>query len=386
MSIGGSRMLYLDNSATTKTDKQVIKVMAEVAEKYFGNPSSLHQKGLESERLLNQSREIIADFLGVLPEEIIFTSGGTEGDNLALKGIAFAYQNRGKHLITTKIEHPAIINACLQLEQFGFETTYLDVDQDGLINPEHLKAAIRDDTILVSIMQVNNEVGSIQPLAEIGEIIKQHNQIFLHVDAVQGFAKIPLPLKSWAVDLAAYSGHKIHGPKGIGILYVRKGIRLLPLLAGGGQERNTRSGTENLPAIVGLAKACQLAKEISVEDVQKMAQYKRKCLTRLENDFPQVVANGPTDQNGSPYILNLSVPGLKGEVLLHALEEEAIYVSTGSACSSKKDIFSPVLMAMGLDKKIIDSSIRVSFTFGTTWEDIEKFLAALRTALDNLKS
>ncbi|NMA01770.1 MAG: cysteine desulfurase [Clostridia bacterium] len=377
-------MLYLDNSATTKTHPEVIKVMADVMENYFGNPSSLHQKGLEAEKLLSKSREVVARSLGVLPQEIIFTSGGTEGDNLALKGIALAYQNRGKHIITTKIEHPAIINSCAQLEELGFEVTYLDVDELGLVNPQDVEKNIKNETILISVMHVNNEVGSIQPLAQIGEIIKNYPKIFFHVDAVQGFGKAPLELKEWNIDLATISGHKIHGPKGIGALYVKKGLNLFPLFTGGGQENNVRSGTENLPAIVGFAKACQIAREIFVDDSKKMRLYKEKCLEILKKDFPQIIINGPKDEKSSPYILNISVPKLQGEILLHALEEEEVYVSTGSACSSKKDILSPVLSAMKIDKEIMQGSIRVSFSYGVTEKDIEEFLDALARALKRL--
>ena len=377
-------MLYLDNSATTKTHPEVIKVMADVMENYFGNPSSLHKKGLEAEKLLSKSREVVARSLGVLPQEIIFTSGGTEGDNLALKGIALAYQNRGKHIITTKIEHPAIINSCAQLEELGFEVTYLDVDELGLVNPQDVEKNIKNETILISVMHVNNEVGSIQPLAQIGEIIKNYPKIFFHVDAVQGFGKAPLELKEWNIDLATISGHKIHGPKGIGALYVKKGLNLFPLFTGGGQENNVRSGTENLPAIVGFAKACQIAREIFVDDSKKMRLYKEKCLEILKKDFPQIIINGPKDEKSSPYILNISVPKLQGEILLHALEEEEVYVSTGSACSYKKDILSPVLSAMKIDKEIMQGSIRVSFSYGVTEKDIEEFLDALARALKRL--
>lgn len=377
-------MLYLDNSATTKTDPQVIKVMTDVLENYFGNPSSLHKKGLEAERLLSKSREVVAKSLGVLPQEIVFTSGGTEGDNMALKGIALGYQNRGKHIITTRIEHPAIINSCAQLEQLGFEVTYLEVDRWGFVNPQDLENKIKDETILISVMHVNNEVGTIQPLEQIGEIIKKYPKVFFHVDAVQSFGKVPLELKQWNIDLATISGHKIHGPKGIGALYIKKGIKLVPLFTGGGQEGNIRSGTENLPAIAGFAKACQIAREIFVDDSQNMIINKEKCIERLKNDFPQVIINSPDNGKASPYILNLSVPGLKGEVLLHALEEEGIYVSTGSACSSKKDIFSPVLSAMDIDKEIMLGSIRVSFSYGVTEENIKELFNSFAMALKKL--
>ncbi|MFZ7101928.1 MAG: cysteine desulfurase family protein [Peptococcaceae bacterium] len=377
-------MLYFDNSATTPVNPQVIAVMTDVLVKHFGNPSSLHQKGVRAEKLLNKAREIVASTLAVDSQEIIFTSGGTEGDNLAVKGVALNYWQRGKHIITTKIEHPAVREACRQLQDLEFAVTYLDVNKEGVISVRELAEKIRPDTILVSIMQVNNEVGSIQPLAEAGELLKKYPGIIFHVDGVQGFLKVPLKIKEWGIDLYTVSGHKIHGPKGAGALFVREGISLAPLLAGGRQERGLRAGTENLPGIVGLAKSCQIAREIFVANWDKMVEMRNECLELLCTKVPRVVINGGHTGEGSPYIINFSVPGLKGEVLVHALEEEQIYVSTGSACSSKGDITSPVLEAMGIAKEISRGAVRVSFAYDTTKKDVELFVDTVAKVVGKL--
>ncbi|KJS19724.1 MAG: cysteine desulfurase [Clostridiaceae bacterium BRH_c20a] len=377
-------MLYLDNSATTAVHPEVIKVMQDVLAKNFGNPSSLHRKGIEAEKMLQISRNFIAQTLQVKPHEIVFTSGGTEGDNLAVKGIALQYQNRGRHIIISQVEHPAVRESCHQLENLGFEITCLAVDKTGCVDPELVKTSIRNDTILVSIMQVNNEVGTIQPIQAIGDIIKKHTKIFFHVDGVQGYAKIPVQLKLWGVDLFTISAHKIHGPKGVGALYIREGIKLFPQITGGGQEGGIRSGTENIPGIVGFAKACQIAREIFVVKSEEMSNLRRECIVMLEESIPSIVINGPKDEEASPYIINLSIPGLKREVLVHALESEDIFVSTGSACSSKKDITSPVLDAMGIAKDLKLGSIRVSFTYDTAIEDIEVFVGKLAQVVEQL--
>lgn len=377
-------MLYLDNSATTPVHPEVIKVMEDVLKKHYGNPSSLHQKGVESEKLLETSRKIVAQTLEVDKEEIVFTSGGTEGDNLAIKGIAFRYQNRGKHIITSQIEHPAVKESCRFLEQFGFSVTYLPVDKQGLIDPQMLKSSIRDDTILVSIMHVNNEVGTIQPIQDLGAILKEYPRIFFHVDGVQGYAKVPLKLKEWGIDLYTVSGHKINGPKGVGALYVRNGIALLPQMSGGGQEGGLRSGTENVPGIAGFAKACQIAREISVINWEKLSKLRKYCINMLKEKIPAVIINGPEEEHVSPYILNISIPGLRGEVLVHGLEKEEVLVSTGSACSSKKDIISPVLQAMGIDRETALGSIRVSFSYQTKEEDILIFVDKMSRVVNRL--
>ncbi|KJS86758.1 MAG: cysteine desulfurase [Peptococcaceae bacterium BICA1-8] len=377
-------MLYLDNSATTAVHPEVVKVMQDVLEKHFGNPSSLHKKGIEAEKILQISKNFIAQTLQVKPQEIVFTSGGTEGDNLAVKGIALQYQNRGRHIITSQVEHPAVRESCRQLENLGFEITYLAVDKIGCVDPELVKSSLRKDTILVSIMQVNNEVGAIQPIQAIGELIKKHTKIFFHVDGVQGYAKIPVQLKLWGVDLFTISAHKIHGPKGVGALYIRDGIKLFPQITGGGQEGGIRSGTENVPGIAGFAKACQIAREIFVTKSKEMSKLRKACIVLLEESIPAIVVNGPKDEEVSPYIINLSIPGLRGEVLVHALEKENIFVSTGSACSSKKDITSPVLDAMGLAQDIKLGSIRVSFSYETTLEDIEVFVNKLTQVVEQL--
>jgi len=377
-------MLYLDNSATTAVHPEVVKVMQDVLAKQFGNPSSLHKKGIEAEKLLQSSRNLIAQTLQVKTQEIVFTSGGTEGDNLAVKGIALQYQNRGRHIITSQVEHPAVKESCRQLESLGFEITYLAVDKSGRVDPELVKSSIRNDTILVSIMQVNNEAGTIQPIQAIGEIIKKHTKIFFHVDGVQGYAKVPVQLKPWGVDLFTISAHKIHGPKGVGALYIRDGIKLFPQITGGGQEGGIRSGTENIPGIVGFAKACRIAREIFVVKSEEMSKLRKTCIVMLEKSISPIVINGPKDEEVSPYIINLSISGLRGEVLVHALEKENIFVSTGSACSSKKDITSPVLDAMGIAKDLKLGSIRVSFSYDTSLEDISFFVDKLTQVTERL--
>jgi len=377
-------MLYLDNSATTPVHPEVVRVMHDVLAKHYGNPSSLHKKGVEAEKLLQKSREIVAQTLEVNPREIVFTSGGTEGDNLAIKGIAWQYQKRGRHIITSRVEHPAVIESCRHLERLGFEATYLEVDRKGRVDPEALKANLRDDTILVTIMQVNNEVGTVQPIETIGEILKKYPKIFFHVDGIQGYAKVPVKLKEWGIDLYTVSGHKINGPKGVGALYIREGIDLFPHMSGGGQEGGIRSGTENIPGIVGLAKACQIAREISVEKKEKIAELRNECLALLKEKAPDIVINGPEGEAVSPYIINLSIPGLRGEVIVHALEKENIFVSTGSACSSKKDIYSPVLEAMGIAPEIKQGSIRVSFSYATTEDDVSIFVDKLARVVKQL--
>lgn len=377
-------MIYLDNSATTKPYSEAMDTYRTVSEHYFANPSSLHSLGGKSEHLLTRSREQAAALLDIEPSEIVFTSGGTEGNNLAIKGAAFAYRNRGKHLITSAIEHASAENAFAQLEALGFEVTYLPVNHDGCVSFEQFKKAYRDDTILVSVMHVNNEVGTIQPVKEIGAFLKQKPKTIFHVDHVQGFAKVPLHLKDSGVDLCTISGHKFHGPKGTGLLYVRKGTLLSPLFAGGGQEHQLRSGTENLPGICGMVKALRLTLEHEREGISHLTKLQNKLFEGLKQ-LDGAVVHTP-EHNSASSIVNVSLLGIKSEVLVHALEEEDIYVSTKSACSSKENGASGILTAMGISDEEAEQAIRISMAYETTEKEIDLFLQTLAEKVGQLKS
>ncbi|WP_346774039.1 cysteine desulfurase family protein [Brevibacillus sp. SYP-B805] len=376
-------MIYLDNSATTQPHPQVADVVKRAMEEYYGNPSSLHQKGLEAEHVLKQARSVAAQALRVKPAEIFFTSGGTESNNTALKGVAFQYQSRGKHIVTTQVEHPSVYDVCKQLEGFGFSVTYLPVDSEGRVSVADVQAAIRPDTILVSVMHVNNELGTVQPIQEIGSLLRQHPKILFHVDAVQSFGKIPLLPHEWGIDLVSISAHKFHGPRGVGILYKRDGLKLQPLLMGGGQEAGLRSGTENLPAIAGMAKAIRLLEETGHDESERLAGLIRRLRAGIA-DIPGCVINSPAD-GAAPHILNISVPGAKAEVLLHALEERGFLVSTKSACSSKANEPSRVLMATGMDRNRALSALRISVGRYNKAEEIDRFLVALRESVDRIR-
>ena len=383
---GGRQLIYLDNGATSRVDPEVIAVMSEVMNKNFANPSSLHDLGGKAERLVKQSREIMANILKVSPRELIFTSGGTEANNLAIKGIAFAYQNRGSHLITTQIEHPSVFEVCKQLEEWGWDITYLSVDAKGRVDPAEVKQAITNKTVLVSIMHVNNEVGTIQPIREIGRILKDYPKIFFHVDAVQSFGKLPIYPQQWNIDLLSLSGHKIHGPKGVGALYLREGVQLSPLLVGGGQEQGIRSGTLNVPGIVGLAKASNLAYQKLAEKAEEVFQWKQAFLEQIKGQLSGFIINGDTTkQGGSPYILNLSFPGLKSEVIVHFLESKNCYVSSKSACSSKLEKPSRVLLEMGRTPKEALGSIRISMGLDNSKEDLTTLAELLVSIIPTLQ-
>jgi cysteine desulfurase len=376
-------MIYLDNSATTKPFPEVIDSFVTVATKYFGNPSSLHELGMKSERLLTQAREQIAAALEVKPSEIIFTSGGTEANNFAIKGVAFQYRHRGKHIITTAIEHPSVSEPCRQLEQLGFEVTYLPVNEHGLVTAEQVKKALREDTILVSIMHVNNEVGAIQPVDEIGALLAHYPKTIFHVDRVQGISKVPLDMKKARIDLCTMSAHKFHGLRGAGILYVRQGIRLSPLLAGGGQEMQLRSGTENVPAIVSMAKALRIALEKYDKQIDYLWEVKQAWLNEL-NAIPEIHINTPVEHS-APHIINFSLKhGMKPEVFVHELAKSDIFVSTTSACSSKKKAPSKTLLAMGVGEERAESGIRISLSFENTLEEIPLAVAAMKKAIKKL--
>lgn len=361
--------IYFDNGATTKVYKEVADMMCEVLTSSYGNPSSLHSKGLEAEHILKNSRKIIADKIKCNPEEIIFTASGSESNNLAILGVADLFRFKGE-IITSKVEHKCVLECMKRLENIGFKVHYLDVDENGVVNIEQLKNLINDKTQLVSIMHVNNECGTIQPVSDIYNIIKNKNPSTLfHTDNIQGFCKIDITCD--CCDMMSISAHKIHGPKGVGALYVKKGIRLSPVIYGGGQEKGLRGGTENVPAIAGFGKAVELYKKNEVVN-----EIKKYIIDKITNEIPKIYVNGDFETS-SPYILNVAMIGLRSEIILHSLEQKGIYVSSGSACSSNKPSPSHVLVAMGYKPERVDSSIRISFNNENTMEDAEKFCDAL---------
>lgn len=369
-------MIYFDNSATTKVAPQVLETYKTVSDKIWGNPSSLHALGETADNLLEQSRRQIADLLGCKQHEIFFTSGGTEGDNWIIKGTAFAKQEFGKHIITSPIEHPAVLNSMHQLEKLGFEITYLPVDQHGRVNAEDVKQALRPDTILVSVMAINNEIGSIQPLDQIADVLRPYPSVHFHVDAVQGIGKgISDLLSNDRIDFLTFSGHKFHAPRGIGFIYKKAGRMLEPLMAGGGQEKNQRSGTENLPAIAGMAKALRLLLNNEETNVKKERQIKQKIYKHVAAQ-ENVTVFSDTGQDSSPHILCFTIDGVRGETIVHAFEEQEIYISTTSACSSKKGTVSGTLNAMHVPEKIATSAVRVSLDENNTLQEAEVFESA----------
>ena len=378
---------YLDNSATTRCLDSAAALMAGILCTDYGNPSSLHHKGVQAEEYVRHAREVIAKTLKVTPKEIFFTSGGTESDNLALRGAAYANARQGKHLITTSIEHPAILNTMQYLEQQGFEVTYLPVDENGKIRLSDLEAAIRPDTILVSIMHTNNEIGALEPIAEAGELIKRVNpNTLFHVDAVQGYGKAKILPKRMKIDMLSVSGHKIHGPKGIGFLYVGDRVKIRPIVFGGGQERGLRSGTENVPAIAGMGKAAEEMYQNLDTDLDRMYALKQRLadgISMMEN----VRINGLCGRDSAPHVLSVSFAGVRSEVLLHALGEREIYVSAGSACASNHPdtAGSATLRAIGLPKELLNSTIRFSLSVFTTEEEIDYTVQVLHELVPMLR-
>ncbi|HSU79936.1 MAG TPA: cysteine desulfurase family protein [Candidatus Angelobacter sp.] len=375
-------MIYLDNSATTRPYAEVLDTFRKVSELFFANPSSIHGLGGRSENLLKETRAQAARLLNVEESELVFTSGGTEGNNLAIKGVAFQYMSRGKHLITSNSEHPATLNAFSQLEALGFDVTYLPVDEMGQINLDELLQAIRPDTILVSLIHVNNEWGSIQPVEAIGNLLSEYPKIVFHVDHVQGLTKVPLDFKRARLDLCTMSGHKIHGPKGTGLLYVRNGLRISPLFSGGGQEQDRRSGTENLPGMAGMVKALRLTLEKEKAGRPHLTKLNRRLRESL-GSHPDIILNSPND--AAPHILNISVLGLKPEVLIHSLEEEEIFISTKSACSSRRNAASHVLLNAGIPEEIAKQAVRISLSFENTAEEIDTFLTVFHQKVAKLR-
>ncbi len=376
------RQVYLDNSSTTKVLDEVAKTVFDVMTLYYGNPSSLHRMGIEAEKIMNESRKSVAKALGVTSNEIYFTSGGTESNNLAVKGVVKSLSKRGNHLITTTIEHPSVLEAIATLEREGYEVTYLKTDKEGLINVNELKNALNPKTLLVSIIYANNEVGSIQPIKKIGETIKKYSEgIFFHVDGIQAFGKLPLVPNLNNIDALSLSCHKIYGPKGIGALFLRDKTKIRPLFQGGGQEKGLRSGTENLPGIAGLGKAVEICFKNLSNWIEQMARLKHRLMKGIFENIPDVVLNGP--KNGAAHLLNISFLGTRGEILLHALESNGIYVSTGSACSSKGT--SRVLRALGKTHAEQDSAIRFSLSPFITLEDIDYTIEVLIKEVNEIR-
>lgn len=377
---------YLDNSATTKVYPEVVELMNKIMLEDYGNPSSVHTKGVEAEKYVTEATKRIAKALKVSEKEIIFTSGGTESDNLALIGAAMAYKRAGNHIITSKIEHPAILNTVRFLESEGFKVDYLDVDEKGVVKLGDLKAKLSKETILVSVMHTNNEVGSLQPVEEIAKIVKDYNKdIIFHVDAVQGFTKSIIYPKRSNIDLLSVSGHKIHGPKGIGFLYTNEKIRLKPITFGGGQQKGLRNGTLNTPGIAGIGLACEMGTKDIPGESERLYELKGFFLQEVDK-IDKVAVNGCVkDENGNykvretaPHIMNISVLGLRSEVMLHALEEKGIYVSAGSACASHSKKESSTLKAMGADAETMDGALRISMSEFTTKEELEYVLSTLK--------
>ena len=384
--MGSHDEIYLDNAATTQPHPSVVEAITHALTEEFGNPSSLHRKGLAAERLVKDAREAVARTLDVAPEEIVFTSGGTESNTLAIRGVARL--SKGRHIVTTAVEHSSVLTPIRRLAEEGYEVTELPVDGEGRVSPDRLAQALRADTILASVMAVNNELGTVQPLEAIGRVILGHaaggRPVYFHVDAVQAWGKIPLRPKAWGVDLMSISGHKVHGPKGAGALYVRKGVRLAPLLGGGDQEGGIRPGTENVPGIAGLGAAASLL-GADLSDVAGRMTDLRDRLRRAIAAIPEVRINTP-DRGAAPHILNASFPGVRGETLLHRLEMDGIYTSTGSACHSHDPKPSHVLLAIGLPPDLCTSSLRFSLNRFTTSDEIDAAAAVVARAVADLRT
>ncbi len=377
--------VYLDNSATTACYKEVGELVYKVMCRDYGNPSSMHKKGVEAEHYIRGAKERLAKILKVKEKEIVFTSGGTESDNLALRGCARANRRSGNHLITTGIEHPAILNTMRHLEEEGFRVTYLPVDANGRVKLEVLREALCDETILVSVMYVNNEVGSVQPVAEAAKIVKAYNpRILFHTDAVQGFGKYHIYPKRLGIDMLSASGHKIHGPKGTGFLYLDEKVKILPIVFGGEQQKNIRSGTENVPGIAGLSLAAEMIyRDLDVK-VALMRDLKAHFLEGVSK-IEHTTVHGLTDENSAPHSISVGFAGIRSEVLLHALEEKGIYVSSGSACASNHPAVSGVLKGIGASKEYLDATLRFSMSEFTTREEVDYTLETLYDCIPKLR-
>ena len=375
--------IYLDNSATTKPYQEVVDKMVYALTTDYANPSSLHRKGIEVEKNIKAIRQDIARTIGAKDKEIYFTSGGTESNNAIIRGVANLYKKRKNHIISTEIEHPSVLNTLKDLEEDGFEVTYLKVDKEGKIDIDDLKNAIKPSTILITIMHVNNEIGSIQPIEDIGKYLKSlSDKIYLHVDAVQSYSKINFKPSRYNIDFMSVSGHKLHGPKGIGFMYIKENNRLKPILTGGGQEIGIRSGTENVPGIYGIGEAVRILNKDLNKTIDKITELKNLLKEEIINNIEDIKVNSPED--GVCHILNVSFKDVRGEVLLHYLEQKGVYVSTGSACSSKKK-GSHVLNAIGLTPNEIEGAIRFSLSDLNTKDEILEVVKILKESVSDLR-
>lgn len=379
------RRVYLDHSATTPVDKEVAELIRIYYTEKYGNPSSIHSFGREAKKALEEARLQVATLIGAKSEEITFTSGGTEADNLAILGIAEARRSKGRHLIVSAIEHHAVLETAEYLEKMGFELTILQVNDEGIVDVDSVGKALRPDTILVSVIHANNEVGAIQPIEEIGRIIREHGAVF-HVDAVQTVGKIPVNVEKLGVDLLTISAHKIYGPKGVGALYIRKGIRISSLLHGGGQEKKRRSGTENTPGIIGFGKACELAGQRMAEEAEKLKNLRDKLLKGIMERIEHVKVNGPLGDLRLPNNVNVSIKFVEGESLLLSLDMLGIAASSGSACTSGSLDPSHVLLAMGLSHEVAHGSLRFTFGRQNTEEDVDYVLEHLPKIVERLRA
>lgn len=376
---------YFDNSATTRVLDSVKDIVVKTMTEDYGNPASKHRKGMEAEQYIREARKIIADSMKVQEKEILFTSGGSESNNMALICTAWANQRAGKHIISTAIEHPSVYNPLGVLEELGFEVTILPVDHDGHISLKELEEAIRPDTILVSTMYVNNEVGAVEPVEEISKVIKAKNPSALyHVDAIQAYGKYVIRPKKQGIDLLSVSSHKIHGPKGVGFLYIRSGVKIKPLIYGGGQQAGMRSGTENVPGVAGFGAAVKEMYTDHAEKIQKLIGLKDYMTDRL-GEIEGTVINSKKGEASAPQIVSVSFEGVRSEVLLHALEDKGIYVSSGSACSSNHPGISGTLKGIGVAQKLLDSTIRISFSIFNTKEEVDYTIDVLKELVPVLR-
>lgn len=376
---------YLDNSATTRCCQSATDKMVTLLTMEYGNPSSLHMKGVLAEKEITEAKKKIAKTLKVQEKEIYFTSGGTESNNLAIIGAAMANKRAGMHVITTSIEHASVSNPMQFLEENGFDVTYLGVDADGHISLEELKKSIRDDTILVSIMHVNNEMGAIQPVEEAGKIIKAANHpIVFHVDAIQSYGKLIIRPQKINCDMLSVSGHKLHGPKGSGFIYIKDKTKIKPIIYGGGQQKGMRSGTENVPAIAGLGVACEEIYNNFDEKIEHLYSIKERFISKV-TQIDGVTINGNLGRECAPHIVSVSIVGIRAEVMLHSLEDRNIYVSAGSACSSNKPSISSTLKAIGVDNSLLDSTIRFSFCVNTTEQEIDYAVDTMKEIVPQLQ-
>ena len=378
------RQIYLDNAATTKVSETVLEAMLPYFSDYYGNASSIYSLGAKSKEAISQSREILAGTLGARENEIYFTAGGTEADNWAIKAAAEAYASKGKHIITSKIEHHAVLHTCQYLERQGYEVSYIDVDENGIVKLEELKKAIRPDTILISIMFANNEIGTIQPIKEVGKIAGEHGILF-HTDAVQAYGQIPIHVDEYGIDMLSASGHKLCGPKGVGFLYIRKGVKIRSFIHGGAQERKRRAGTENVPGIVGLGKAAQEAAETMKERAERETALRDYLIERMLREIPYTRLNGDARKR-LPNNANFSFQFIEGESLLIMLDMEGISGSSGSACTSGSLDPSHVLLAIGLPHEIAHGSLRLTLGADTTKEDLDYVVEKTKQIVERLRS